>query len=174
MKNKFLQEVAEKLGPRLGFTPTAAAFALSTAMTVGLAIYQNMTLFDNGWEACEAALSQGQLELDGKVAELLTDADREALDAYSLIKMTRAKFDKSQDKTVTAYGQLLSRHLSKLKDANNVPKTDWGSRPVADHARLRLDTIEREREADGSGSPDDPAHDQEELAGYPPLKPITE
>jgi len=162
---------ATKVAPFLGMSGPALVLAATTVMSIGAAVWQNVTRFDAGYEAAVEDLKEGSVELDGKAIEIKTEADKEFLNKWKGVIDAEEHYHAEDDKRVTNLENTVNWYRRKLNDAQrdrkNDPKTYWDDVDLPAHERLRFDNLNREREGNGDPNSYTPINDKPGASGYP-------
>lgn len=170
-KDQIVGEVAKRVAPAFGLTPTAIAFALSTAITIGATIHQRVTRFDAGYDSAIVDLRDGGIELEDEVLEIKTKADQYAIDSWQDVLDAQGEYEETDNQAVKSLEGQVAYYKGRLRLVNeerkNDPKTPWDDVPLPTHERVRFDKLNRERDSDGSADASAAIDHSPELAGYP-------
>ena len=167
-----LQSQAVKL---FGMSPGLAKIAVPVAIAAtGFAVDKLRAKhhYDKGWDAYEVELKDGTAEIDGKIVEIITEADRERIANDAMIEGERLGFQDAQAEFTNTLRGIYDRHsrdLANLASREHTPEElDWRSTDVPRSTSLRLNRAIAAREADYSQSGLSEIGDRNILAGYPP------
>ena len=167
-----LQSQAVKL---FGMSPGLAKIAVPIAIAAtGFAVDKLRAKhhYDKGWDAYEVELKDGTAEIDGKIVEIITEADRERIANDAMIEGERLGFQDAQAEFTNTLRGIYDRHsrdLASLASREHTPEEiDWRSVNVPSSTSLRLNRAIAAREADYSQSGLSETGDRNILAGYPP------
>lgn len=153
--------IAGNIVTRLVGLTGLSASTINTIVPIAIAVvgiastsYMKVTSYNSGYEAAQSDIQSGLMELDGKVIEILSDADRASLEAYDTIKATIGDYDEQSDDRTDELKRKLNEHARTLWLIQNRedPVTDWGSAAVPEHIRMRFNNLDRQRS--NRGNPD--------------------
>ena len=167
-----LQSQAVKL---FGMSPGLAKIAVPVAIAVtGFAVDKLRAKhhYDRGWDAYEVELKGGTAKVDGKIVEIITEADKARIANDAMIEGERQGFQDAQAEFTTTLRGIYDRHsrdLARLSTREHTPEEiDWRSTDVPRSTSLRLNRAIAAREADYSQSGLSETGNRDILAGYPP------
>lgn len=170
MADTLTGQIAARVAPRFGLTPTAVALALTTAISIGANVYQHMTAFDKGWDSYETAVRDGTAELDGERFEIMTKADQDALASKArsdAILEMQGQINGAYQFAIQGINNAHANNVNKPLPPLAVDAVDWGSTDVPDSERLRFDAFDRRRANRDSDRTDTTTDDRTVPSGYP-------
>jgi len=170
-KKEAINLVAGKVASTFGLKAAVVSFAITTAIGIGTTIWQNVTRFDDGWDAAIVELREGNLKLDDVVVEIKTEADKKAIEAWQGVVDAEDEYAvkddgavESLEKSVAYYRARLAKLQSERKDD---PETPWNDCELPSHERVRFNKLNSERNGDGGANTRATVDNQSELVGYP-------
>ena len=165
--------IATRIAPRFGLTPTAVALAITTLIGVATSIHENVTRFDEGYNSAIENLRDGGIELDEITLKIKTEADQVAIDAWQEVLDAQGEYEEKQSDAVSVLESRVTYWKNRTRkienDRSKDPETPWDDVPLPTHERLRFDKLNRERDSDGSADTRAATDSEPRAFGYPAL-----